>query len=152
MQMTVSRDIAASAATVWATITDIDGSAQVLSGVERLERLDDRATFGVGVRWRETRVKLGGESTEELVVTEVEPPRSYTIRAESADTSYVSVLRVEPLGQHHCRLTKSLAAELSGLLGRLLAATVGRLLLRTSRELLRQDLVDIATHAERAAR
>ena len=150
--MTVSRDIAASADSVWTTITDVDAFADVLSGVERIERLDDGAAFGVGVRWRETRVVLGRESTEELEVTDVEPQRSYTVRAESAGTSYVSVLRVEALGQHHCRLTMSFTAAASGLLGRVLGATLGRLFLRTTREMLRQDLADIAASAEGAAR
>ncbi len=152
MQLTVSRDIAASASSVWRAITDIDGIADVLSGVERIERLDDRASFGVGVRWRETRLMLGRERTEELEVTEVDPERSYTTRAESAGTDYVSVLRVEPLGEHYCRLTMSFVAVASGLLGRVLAATLGRLFLRTTREMLRQDLADVAANVEGAAK
>ena len=148
--MTVSRDIAASATTVWATITDIDGSAEVLTAVERIERLDDRASFGVGVRWRETRVMFGRESTEELEVTEVEPQRRYTVRAEASGTSYTSVLQVEPLGEHHCRLTMSFSGQPSGMLGRLLAATLGRWFRRATRDALRQDLADIAARAEGA--
>lgn len=148
MQMTVSRDIAASATTVWATITDIDGAARVLSAVERIERLDDHASFGVGVRWRETRVMFGREHTEELEITDVDPPRSSTARAESSGTSYTSVLRVDPLGERHCRLTMSFDAEPSGVLGRLLAATFGRLFRRATRDALRQDLADIAADVE----
>jgi len=49
--------------------TDLEGSAERLSGVNEAEILE-RPEFGLGTRWRETRTMFGKEATEEMVVTE----------------------------------------------------------------------------------
>lgn len=147
MQMQVDREIAAGPERVWALITDLDGSPQLLSGVSHVERLGGPA-FDVGTRWRETRVMLGREATEEMQVTAVDAGRRYEVVADAGSTSYLSVMAVEPLGENRCRLSMSFASSSSGVAGRLAAATVGRLFQKATRKMLEQDLVDIATAAE----
>ena len=148
MEIRVRREIAASAQRVWDVVTDLEGSVEVLSAVEHIERLDDLAEFGVGTRWRETRTMFGRQATEELRVTAADPPRGYTVVADSGSTVYTSTLAVTPLEGQRCELEMSFAGESSGVVGRLLAATLGRLFAGSTRKALQQDLDDLAQHAE----
>ena len=151
MEITVSRDVDAGAERVWEVVTDIEGSPAVLSGVDRVERLDDGAGFGVGTRWRETRTVMRREATEEMAVTAVEPGRSYTVESDSRGTHYTSVLRVEALAPGKSRLSMTFGGRASSTVGKLVSATFGRLFQSTARKMLQRDLDDIAAHAERAS-
>ena len=148
MQLRVTREIDAPAQRVWELITDIEHAPETLSGVEQVERLDDGGGFGVGTRWRETRTMFGRQATEEMEVTAVEPERSYTTVAQHGTTRYVSALQVEPLGEERCQLAMTFEGTSSSALGRILAATVGRLFSGSTRKMVQQDLDDIAAAAE----
>lgn len=148
MQVQVSREIDAPAGRVWELITDLEGTSQLLSGVELVERLDDRDGFGIGTRWRETRTMFGKQATEEMEVTAVEPERSYTTVAHHGTTHYESILQVEPLDDGRSRLTMSFEGTSSSAVGRVLTATVGRLFQGSSRKMIQRDLDDIAAAAE----
>jgi uncharacterized membrane protein len=150
METRVSREVAASAQQVWDVVTDLEGSPAVLTAIEHVERLDDRPGFGVGTRWRETRTMFGKQATEEMEVTDVDPPHRYTVVAVNGSTTYTSTVTVTPLGAQRCELTMSFAGRSSGVVARLLAATVGRLFAGATRRSLQQDLDDIAAHVEGA--
>lgn len=147
MEMQVSREIAASPHRVWALITDLDDAPQLLSGVVQVERLGG-PDFGIGTRWRETRVMFEREATEEMEVTAVDAGRRYEVTADAGSTSYRTVMSVEPLGNDRCRLSMSFAAESSSVTGKLAAATIGRLFQKSTRKMCEQDLEDIAATAE----
>lgn len=148
MEITVSRDIAAAPASVWDVITNVDRYADVLSGVQRVERLDGGTGFGVGTRWRETRTMFGREATEEMEVAAVDPGTGYTVVANSRGTAYTSRLHLEETGEGQSRLTMTFGAVPSGVIAKTLGATVGRLFVGTTRKLLQQDLDDIGAAAE----
>jgi carbon monoxide dehydrogenase subunit G len=148
MEITVSRDIAAPPASVWDVITNVDRYTDVLSGVQRVERLDAGTGFGVGTRWRETRTMFGREATEEMGVTAVDPGTSYTVSGDSRGTTYTSTFRVEAAGDGRSRVTMTFGAVPSGAVARVLAATLGRLFVGASRKALQQDLDDIGVAAE----
>lgn len=148
MEMRVSREIAARPDRVWNIITDVERSPDVLSGVVSVERLDDLDAFGVGTRWRETRVMFGKQATEEMEVTAVDDGHRYTVTADSSGTTYTSVLVVEPLPDERCRLVMTFSAAPGGRVAKVLAATVGRVFLGATRRMLQQDVDDIAMHAE----
>src|SRR3712207_9524800 len=76
----VSRHVAATVERVWAVVTDLAGSPQVVRGIDAVEVLTP-GEFGVGTRWRETRTMLGRSATEEMTVTAVDPQRAYTTEA-----------------------------------------------------------------------
>jgi carbon monoxide dehydrogenase subunit G len=151
MELQVSRDIEASATTVWAVITDLDRSPEVLSSVERVERLDGGRRFGIGTRWRETRTMFGRQATEEMEVTDVDDGVSYTVVADSGKTRYTSVLSLEPITAGRARLSMTFGAETRGVVATVLGATIGRLFQGASRKALEQDLDDIARAAEAVA-
>lgn len=150
MELLVDREIAASRQRTWGVITDLEKFAEVLSGVEHVERLDGGVGFGAGTRWSETRTVFGKEATEEMEVTSVEPGHGYTTVSENGGTTYTSTMRIEPLADDRCRLSMSFSATSAGPVGRLLAATIGRAFLGATRRMLQRDLEDIAAEAETA--
>ena len=52
--------------------------------------------FGEGTRWRETRMMFKKESTEEMWVSSFDPPKSYTVDAESHGMKYSTRFLFEP--------------------------------------------------------
>ncbi len=149
-EISISRDVAAPAARVWSVITDLERSPEVISGVDRIERLDDGTGFGIGTRWRETRTMFGRQATETMKVTAVDPDRSYTVEADGHDAHYRSVLQVVPTGTGS-RLSMTFGAEPDSTFARVFVATVGRLFEGSTKKALQQDLDDIATAAEQQA-
>jgi carbon monoxide dehydrogenase subunit G len=143
----IERRIAAPTERVWEVITDLEGSAERLSGVNEVEILEG-PEFGVGTRWRETRTMLGKEATEEMEVTGIEPGRAYTVGAESHGSKYLSELRVEGTGDGGTILTMTFDAEPQTFLSKLMANTIGHLFKGGTRKALAKDLDDIAAAAE----
>lgn len=146
-EIVASRDVDAHPERVWGIVTDLERSPEVLSGVDEVEILEGGDGFGVGTRWRETRTMFGRQAEEVMAVTAVEEGASYTVRAESGGTVYTSVIEVQAL-DGGTRLTMRFVAETTGLVGRVMAATVGRLFAGATRKMLRRDLDDIAAEAE----
>ncbi|MDA0365664.1 MAG: SRPBCC family protein [Chloroflexi bacterium] len=149
--VSVSQEVDAPAARTWAVATDIARVAEVLSAVNAVERLDGGDGFAVGTRWRETRRMFGRDATEEMEVTAVDPGRGYTVEAESHGTHYTSHIRVESLDDARSRIEMSFDAQAGGPVARVLAATLGRLAMGSTRRALAQDLADIAAAAEHGA-
>ena len=94
----VSLDVAQPAEAVWAVVTDLANCADFLRGVERVEVLSDEGPFRAGLRWRETRVMMGREETQELEVGSVEAPVRYEVVANSCGTSYRTVFELAESG------------------------------------------------------
>jgi carbon monoxide dehydrogenase subunit G len=145
-KMSVSKQTHALPDRVWQVITDIDGSAEVLSNIKAIERVDSGSGFGVGTRWRETREMFGRESTEEMEVTSLEEGRSYTVEARNRGVHYQSVVSVEP-SERGSLITMTFEAEPSGMLGKVLAATLGKLFAGATKKALAKDLDEIASAA-----
>jgi carbon monoxide dehydrogenase subunit G len=146
--ITVERDIAASPERVWAIVTDLERTAEVIRAITALERTDGGSGFAVGTSWRETRVMFGREATEEMAVSALDEGRSYTVVSDSRGVLYRSVMRVDPAGQG-CRLRWEFGAEPKSLSGRLMSL-LGRFFEGSTRKALQADLDDIAAAAEAA--
>lgn len=84
------------------------------------------------------------------MVTAVDPGRSYAVEAGSGGTHYRSVFHIAPDGGGTA-LTMTFDGQPSGLGGRVVAATLGRLLARSTRKALVADLDDIARASERGS-
>lgn len=149
MELTLSREVAASPELVWAIVTDLDRAPEICSGIARVERLAG-PVYDVGTRWRETRTMLGRETTEEMEVVGLEPGRSATLAAEAHGVVYRSVVRVEPSGAGSLlSMSFSGTLESPSWLQRAAARLTSRMGLAATRRAMQQDLDDIAAHAER---
>ncbi|OII67075.1 MULTISPECIES: SRPBCC family protein [unclassified Streptomyces] len=144
----VERRVAASQGRVWEAVTDLRGMPRLLAGVESVEVLTG-GSFGVGTRWRETRRMLGKRATEEMTVTESEPPERYVTVAASHGMHYTSELRLIPAGPQATTVRMAFTARPAsgrplGLLGRLVAPLGSKAVARA----LAKDLADIARAIE----
>ncbi len=131
---------------VYDIITDLHGAQERIEGIKALEVLTD-GEFGVGTRFRETRVMFGKEATEEMEVTEVNPGKSYATGAESCGCKYHSVIGVEPDGEGS-RLTMSMQATPMTLVGKVMSGVMSLMMKRVIRKCFEADLSDIKRAAE----
>jgi carbon monoxide dehydrogenase subunit G len=129
-------------------MTNLDGFADAIAGIESIERLDDGSDFAVGTKWRETRVMFGRTATEDMWVTEIDPGHSYVVEASSHGAEYRPTQSVEPVDGGGSRLTVSFSGKPVGTLARVMSATVGRVFEKATRKAFEQDLVDVAAAAE----
>ena len=144
----VERRVAASPGRVWEAVTDLPDLPRVLSGVQRVEVLTEGG-FGVGTRWRETRKMLGKEATEEMTVTECEPPDRYVTVADSHGMHYVSELSLRAEGPDGSVLRMAFSARpADGRRRNLLARLLARFGAKAVSKALAKDLDDIARAVE----
>ncbi|MFB7278620.1 SRPBCC family protein [Streptomyces hydrogenans] len=144
----VERRVAASPGRVWESITDLPDMPRVLSGVQKVEVLTEGG-FGVGTRWRETRRMLGKEATEEMTVTECEPPDRYVTVADSHGMHYVSELSLRADGPDASVLRMTFSARPShGRRQNLVARLLARFGAKAVSKALAKDLDDIARTVE----
>lgn len=148
MSVHVQRDIRAPLHVVWQVITDLDGAAETLTGIEKVERLEGEG-YDVGVRWRETRTMFGKEATEEMWVAAVDAPHSTTVVAESHGTRYTTVFTCEPSASGTLLNIDFAGIPARPSLGQKLAGAVfGAIGRKASQKALEKDLDDIATAAQ----
>ena len=95
--ITVSTHVAAPIERAFAVFTELDKAAERIPAITSLEVLTD-GPFGEGTRWRETRVMFKKEATEEMWVSGFDPPRGYSVDAESHGMRYSTVFSFTPDG------------------------------------------------------
>ncbi|MBL1216338.1 MAG: SRPBCC family protein [Planctomycetes bacterium] len=93
---TVELDVHAPPDRVFAVFSDFRNLAKNIAGVQRAEVLTE-GEIGAGTRFRETRIMFKKEATEEMEITEWDPPRSYVVECDSCGAHYRSEFRFEPL-------------------------------------------------------
>ena len=93
----VSTHVSTALEQTFQVFTEIDKLADRVPSITALEVLSE-GPFGDGTRWRETRVMFKKEATEEMWVTGFDPPRSYTVVAESHGMRYSTLFTFEPDG------------------------------------------------------
>lgn len=144
--LSVSRHVDAPPARVWTVLTDLEHAPDVIRAIETVE-VHTGTGFQVGTRWTETRTMMGRTASETMEVTAVDPGRSYVVEANSGGTHYRSEFHISPDGDGTA-LTMTFAGQPSGLGGRIMAATLGRLFAGMTSKALGADLDDIAQASE----
>ena len=96
--ITVSIQIAAPIEDVFRVFTEIEKAQERIPTITKLEMLSE-GPFRDGTRWRETRLFMKKEATEEMWVTGFHPPQSYTVEAESHGMRYETLFQFETQGQ-----------------------------------------------------
>ena len=72
----------------------IEGAADAIRGIEKVEVLERPDTGLVGLKWRETRTLFGKTATEVMWITDAVESEFYQTRAESHGSVYVSRLSI----------------------------------------------------------
>ena len=145
--ITVTREIDAPPERVWAVITDLEGSSEVIAAIDKVEVLTP-GPFAVGTTWRETRTMFGRSATEEMTVSDVNPGHGYTVVADSSGVHYTSSFIVEP-SSGGSRLTMTFGGEATSRGARAMGALMAPFMRSSMTKALARDLGDIAAAAER---
>ncbi len=95
--ITVTTHVSAPLERVFEVYTEIDKAVERIPDIIALEVLSE-GPFGQGTRWRETRVMFKKEATEEMWVSSFDPPKSYTVDAESHGMHYSTLFLFTPDG------------------------------------------------------
>lgn len=134
--------VEAPAETVFAKVSDIEGSSVHQPKIKRIEMLTP-GPVGIGTRWNETRAMGKKEATLTLEITEFDPPRSYTVECDSAGTHYTTTISAEPAGDAST-LRATVHAKPSGFFAGLLA----KMVMGMMRTEIHEDLLCIKRAAE----
>ena len=148
-KVSTSRRVGAPQQIVFDVATDLQNAAEHVDGIERIEMLTP-GPFTVGTRWRETRVMMGREATEELAVTECNPPESYAVECQSCGAHYKSTFRFDPVG-HATNLVFELESRPQTLLAKVLSPVPSLFMGKTVKKYLESDLDSIQRAAEARA-
>lgn len=133
---------------VWAVISDIPGSAATLSGVQSIQMVSE-GPYGEGTRWKETRSVMGRRETVEMWVSQVDPPRSTTVKALQGGADYTSRFTLaERSGGTDLTLTFGADIVKPTAFSRITMALFGRIGMAVTRKALARDLSEIASKAE----
>ncbi len=147
-KMSFSETIDAPRADVFARSTDIDRWPERMSGIERIERVTD-GPFGVGTRFKETRVMMGKEATEEFEITEVVQDEHYTMAAESCGTKYVSTMRFADAPGGGTTMTLDFEGTPMTMSAKVMGAVMAPMMKKMMRKCVTQDMADFKASCER---
>lgn len=146
--VSVRRTVNASPERTFAVFSNVAAAEHYLSAVTRVEVLSDGPT-GAGTRWRETRVMMGREATEEMWIETFDPPRAYSVAAESAGTRYLTTFTFAPDGSG-TEVEMAFTGTPVTLLARVLGAIMAPMMMGAMRKALAQDMDDLKAVAEAA--
>ncbi|NMN98937.1 SRPBCC family protein [Antrihabitans stalactiti] len=150
-EITLSQPVNAPVGDVWAVLTDIEGTADVLSGLTRVERVAGSG-FEVGTRWRETRKLMGKEDTMEMWVAEVDPLTRTVIKSNARGVDYTTVFELTPDNAGtKLAMTFGAVSGPSGAIEKVVATVTARIGAAITKKMMSQDLRDIAAAAEARA-
>ena len=140
-------NISAPRSAVWNVITDIEGSVNVIEGIEKIRVLSKPEAGLVGLKWEETRTMFGREAMETMWITEAEDESYYQTRAEHPGLVYISELRLEDL-EGGTKLIMSFDSKTSGLGRQIFSAIMGVFFNGATRKMIARDLEDIKNTVE----
>ncbi len=100
--ITIDRDKPA----VWAAITNIRDAAEIISGVEKIEILNEPVSGLVALKWTETRMYFGKPSAIDKWITDAVENKFYKTRAEMDGFIFLTTMTISESGDN-VRLTSS---------------------------------------------
>ena len=133
---------------VWRAITDIDGAAERISGLEKVEVLERPESGLVGLKWRETRTMFGKTATEVMWITDALENEYYKTRAESHGCVYLSTLAIsEDNGQS--TLIMTFEGQAQRIVAKVFSCLMGFMMKGAIKKALAKDLQDIKAAVEK---
>jgi len=145
MKLRLTKQVHAPRQRVFDVFVDLRSAEQYASGIIRCEVVTD-GPIREGTVFRETRVVMGKQTTEELTITAFDPPAGYGFACESCGCRYVGTFTFEPNGDG-TTVTVSMESQALTLLAKLLSP-LGLLTKGTMVKMMQQDLDDLAAACE----
>lgn len=146
MKIACSEHVDAPVERVFAVASDIERAPEVISAITKMDMLTP-GPVGVGTRFRETRIMFGKEATEVMEFTVFDPPRSYTLVADSHGCHYVSTFRFTPEAGG-TRVDFEFTGDAHSFGAKVMSAVMGPLMKGTMRKMLAKDLRELKRSAE----
>jgi carbon monoxide dehydrogenase subunit G len=140
--------IGASESAIWATITDIENAAEIISGIQKIEILEKPASGLVGLSWRETRLFFGKPATVEKRIRAATENKSYETKAEDGGFEFVTTFRIAK-GNGGTTLTCSHDSRPQGLFPTLMSIPMRLFFKGVIKKAALQDLNDFKSAVER---
>jgi hypothetical protein len=137
-----------SKAAIWAAITDIANGAEIISGIEKIEVLEQPSTGLVGLKWRETRMLFGKPAAAEKWVTDAAVNEFYTTRAEDGGFVFLTTMRISE-GSGGVTLTSAHETKPQGIVAQLKSIPIRLFFKGVIRRAVLQDLNDLKAAVER---
>jgi len=137
-----------SKAAVWDAVSDIGNAASFISGIEKIEIIEEPANGLAGLRWRETRILFGEPATVEKWVTESSEHEYFTTRAEQQGFVFLTTTRLAEEGGA-LTVTSSHDSQPQTFAAKLQAIPMGLFFRGAIRKAIMQDLNDIKAAVER---
>ena len=131
---------------VWTVITNIRNASEIISGIEKIEILNEPANGLVGLKWRETRMYFGKPATIEKWITDAIENKFYKTRAEMDGFIFLTTMTISESGDN-IRLTSSHETESQGIIARIKSLPMIFFKEMLKKAIL-QDLNDIKTTVE----
>ncbi|EGA89336.1 hypothetical protein GPDM_10520 [Planococcus donghaensis MPA1U2] len=148
MKVSTQIDINSSKEKVWSAITDIENSANVISGIINIEILHPADGDLVGLKWKETRKMFGKEANEVMWITHSEKYHYYQTRAESHGAIYVSRLNITEKNKDTVTLEMSFEGQSVSLVAKILSGIFSIFMKKSMKKALEEDLQDIKSYCE----
>ena len=147
MKIHAQVDIRAPKQAVWKTITDIKNAPSRISGIQKVEILEQPPSGLVGLKWRETRTMFGKTATEVMWITRAVENSYYETRAESHGAIYISRMSVEEQ-QGSTLLSMDFSGEPQTTGTKLMMALMGWMVIGATRKAVQKDLEEIKKAVE----
>ncbi len=134
---------------VFEVYSDLQNAGKNVSAIKSLVLLTP-GPVGKGTRFRETRTMFGKDATEEMEITEFNPPRGYTVECRNHGCHYVSTFVFEPAGPSSTSVTMNFKATPLTTPARIMSALTGWMLKGTIHKCMAKDFEDLKHAAESA--
>ncbi len=131
---------------VFDTCSDLPNASEMIRGIKSIEILSE-GPIGEGTRWRETRVMLGREATEEMWFSEFVRPERYVVEADSHGTKYLTDFTFVP-EQKGTRVHLRFQAHPRTMFAKMMSP-LAKMMTKTLQKCLTDDLEDVKQACER---
>lgn len=146
----IERLIAASPERTFEVFSDLEGAKDTIGAITKLELLTP-GPVGKGTRWRETRLMFGREATEEMWIDAFDPPRQYSVAAESGGAHYLTTFDFLPDDSGGTNVKMVFGAEPVNLVAKVMGTLMGPLMAGAMQKALEKDMDELKAACETPA-
>jgi len=147
MKVKVNLEIEGRKDRIWEVITDIEHSKDFISGIQKTEILERPSEGIIGLKWKETRRIYNQQATEIMWITDAVQNKSYTTRAESHGSVYISHFEIMDKVEK-CLLDMSFEGQPNSFFAKISSLIFGKMMMKSTEKALLKDLQDIKTFVE----